>query len=68
MGEHSTPLDQWVGLLTLNYNYLQKIIIIIILLFWEFFTPVLADAFRWSLSNSKSPGLFSVFWPILIML
>ena len=24
--------------------------------------------FYWSLSNSKSPGLFSVFWPILIML
>ena len=35
---------------------------------WEFFSLTLADGFRWSLSDSKSPGLFSVFWPILIML
>ena len=39
-------------------------IIIIILLFWEFFTPALADSFHLSLSDSKSPQdsrtLFSI--------
>ena len=35
-------------------------------LFWEFFTPALADSFfYWSLSDSKLP---QVFWTILIML
>ena len=31
------------------------IIIIIIILFWEFFTPMLADVFYWSLSDNKKP-------------
>ena len=40
-----------------------------VLLFWEFFTPALADGFSLVTSSLlKSPGLFSVFWPISIML
>ena len=51
-------------------SYLR--IIIIILLFCEFFIPALTDVFFYgSLNDSKSlksPGLFSVFWSILLML
>ena len=32
-----------------------KIIIIIVLLIWEFFTPMLVDVFHWSFSDCKSP-------------
>ena len=43
------------------------IIIIIIIHSLELFTSALADVFHWSLSDSKSPGLFSVFLPFSIM-
>ena len=42
-------------MLVRNINrFISIIIIIIILLFWEFFTPALADGFHWSLRDSKS--------------
>ena len=45
---------------------IYNIIFIIILTSWEFFTSALADGL--SLSDNKSPGLFSRFWPISTML
>ena len=68
-----------ISILTQSYLILSSFcesllhsIIIIILLVWEFFLPALADGFpleTWvTTSLLKSPGLFSVFWPISVML
>ena len=49
----------------------NRLLRIIIFLFWEFFTPAIADGFsldsEWQ-QVSSFPGLFSVFWPISTML
>ena len=48
----------------------EETLLIIFLLLWEFFTWAIADGFftgDWvTASLLKSPGLFSVFWPILV--
>ena len=45
------------------------IIIIIIIIFWKFLTPAFADSFSQGFEWQQVPSsLFSLFWPILIML
>ena len=46
-------------------------VIIIIIIICESFTLAEADGYHWSFSDKnllKSPGLYSVFWPILAIL
>ena len=49
-----------------GYMFVKNVFITSLL--WEFFTATLADGSYESLSPLKTPGLFSVFWLILIIL
>ena len=53
---------RWITFSSHVYIYTLSVLI---LLFWEFFTPVLVSVAE---SLLKSPRLVSLFWPIIIML
>ena len=57
----------------IEYNYAKQLLLLLLLLLLlftplEFFTSVLADGFRWSLSDSKSPQVSETRLSILAVL